>query len=172
MNRHHTRWLAGVGASVLLLLGAAGTAQMQGQPGTQALDGQRLVDQAMETQEVFRGTWGDQASEQWVTEHNAELARAGMTGQPMPEQRPPSETTATGQREVSPTATAAAVESATVTATATGTPIVTVTATVVETREAMAPTAQATTAPVSAATSAPTPEPTRAPGRTGGGPYP
>ena len=170
MNRHHTRWLAGVGASVLLLLGAAGTAQMQGQPGTQALDGQRLVDQAMETQEVFRGTWGDQASEQWVTEHNAELARAGMTGQPMPEQRPPSETTATGQREGSPTATAVAVESAT--ATATGTPIVTVTATVVETREAMAPTAQATTAPVSAATSAPTPEPTRAPGRTGGGPYP
>jgi uncharacterized surface protein with fasciclin (FAS1) repeats len=43
--------------------------------GTTARDGQSLASQPAPIQAMFRTVWGDRAADQWVTEHNAAVAR-------------------------------------------------------------------------------------------------
>lgn len=41
-------------------------------------DGRRVLNESAATQDLFAGTWGNKAAQQWVTEHNAELKRLGL----------------------------------------------------------------------------------------------
>jgi hypothetical protein len=43
-----------------------------------AQDGRSIFDEPAATQDLFGGTWGNNASQRWVTEHNAELKRLGV----------------------------------------------------------------------------------------------
>jgi hypothetical protein len=57
-------------------ISAASAQQMQ---DTTALDGRTLGSESQATQQLFLGTWGQQAAERWAAEHDAQLRAAGFT---------------------------------------------------------------------------------------------
>src|SRR5215204_6129367 len=63
-------------ALLIMPISAASAQQMQ---DITALDGRTLGSESQATQQLFVGTWGQQAPERWATEHDAQLSAAGFT---------------------------------------------------------------------------------------------
>ncbi len=63
-------------ALLIMPISAASAQQMQ---NTTALDGRTLGSESQATQQLFVGTWGQQAEERWAMEHDAQLRAAGFT---------------------------------------------------------------------------------------------
>jgi hypothetical protein len=57
-------------ALLIMPISAASAQQMQ---DTTALDGRTLGSESQATQQLFLGTWGQQATERWAAEHDAQL---------------------------------------------------------------------------------------------------
>jgi hypothetical protein len=166
-------WRLSGGFALASLLVATATSYVQAQPQpTAAADGRRLADQTADTQALFRAVWGQQADQQWVVEHNAELARLAP---------PPTGTSAVAMAATD-TPMASATEAPAATAVASMSPVTATSPTTGPTSAlpttgptSALPTTGATSAPTSVLQtpiSAPTAPATRAPGRTGGGTYP
>ncbi|MCA1645434.1 MAG: hypothetical protein LC797_08190 [Chloroflexi bacterium] len=59
-------------SAVLVSAGVAGAQQPASDAAT---DGRRLSGESAATQASFRAVWGDRAAQEWVVEHNAQIAR-------------------------------------------------------------------------------------------------
>jgi hypothetical protein len=119
------QYFIGTSAAIGLLLTAAGSAWMQNERAT---DGKTLAGESAATQALFRAAWGTDADRQWVTEHNAELTRLGLTMPPGMEEppmvMPPVASAVVGEPPAMPTAVGTAAVTATA-ASGTHTPVAT-----------------------------------------------
>jgi hypothetical protein len=62
-------------ALLIMPISAASAQQMQDMT---ALDGRTLGSESQATQQLFLGTWGQQATQRWAAEHDAQLRAAGF----------------------------------------------------------------------------------------------
>ena len=126
MEMRTLRYFVGTTAAIGLLLTAAGHAWTQGE---RAADGKTLSGESADTQAMFRNTFGADADREWVTEHNAQIARTAPSVPELPAVPPPPEAPiqppppSATTPEMTPTA-GGPTATAAITATAAGTPSV------------------------------------------------